>query len=201
VYRSSASLLRSSGAGRRHGGGAGALFSANAVPSRSNEGPAPQRWSRRPQYTPVRDLRQVAQHLAACNLRPARLGSTYDTVGRELTFLWQLVVQVLLSRSTLTGATGPRSDFPKWGGALRSATYSSEQVAGLARFTLPLFLPVTPDCVVAGCFCNVGGCQEVLGLSAADVEHNYMLGRVCSDAGHDIINGKPTGKFPFGSGR
>ena len=45
----------------------------------------------------------------------------------------------------------------------------------------------------SGCFCNVGGCQEALGLSAADVEYNYAIGRVCSDSGHDIINGKPTG--------
>lgn len=48
-------------------------------------------------------------------------------------------------------------------------------------------------CATTGCFCNVGSCQEALGLSAADVEHNYTLGRVCSDAGHDIVNGRPTG--------
>ena len=47
-----------------------------------------------------------------------------------------------------------------------------------------------------GCFCNVGGCQEALGQSAADVEYNYSIGRVCSEAGHDVVNGKHTGELP-----
>jgi hypothetical protein len=48
-----------------------------------------------------------------------------------------------------------------------------------------------------GCFCNVGGCQEALGLGAEDVEHNYAIGRVCSDSGHDIVNGRPTGDLIY----
>lgn len=34
----------------------------------------------------------------------------------------------------------------------------------------------------------------MLGLTAADIEYNYKVGRVCSDSGHDIVNGRPTGK-------
>ena len=44
----------------------------------------------------------------------------------------------------------------------------------------------------------MGGCQEALGLSAVDVEHNYSLGRVCSDSGHDLVNGRPTGALRCG---
>jgi len=49
-----------------------------------------------------------------------------------------------------------------------------------------------------GCFCNVGGCQEALDQSAEDVEYNYSIGRVCSEAGHDVVNGKHTGKVVIG---
>jgi hypothetical protein len=45
----------------------------------------------------------------------------------------------------------------------------------------------------AGCFCNVGGCQEALELTHNDMEYHYAIGRVCSDSGHDIVNGKHTG--------
>ena len=46
-----------------------------------------------------------------------------------------------------------------------------------------------------GCFCNPGGCQEWLSLSADDVRANLLLGRSC--AGHDgqgdVVNGLQTG--------
>lgn len=45
----------------------------------------------------------------------------------------------------------------------------------------------------------MGGCQEFLGLSAADVEYNYAMGRVCSNSGHDIVNGKHTGEYLSGT--
>ena len=71
-----------------------------------------------------------------------------------------------------------------------------------------------------GCFCNVGACQEALGLSSEDVKRNYALGRSCADTSSssgkssgssgssdtsssggsngggdvfDIINGRPSG--------
>ena len=44
-----------------------------------------------------------------------------------------------------------------------------------------------------GCFCCIGGCQEALGLSAADIAHNMSRGRSCQDSGGDIIDGRPTG--------
>lgn len=49
----------------------------------------------------------------------------------------------------------------------------------------------------SGCFCNVGGCQEALDISAAEAEANYAVGRVCSDTGHDVVNGRHTGMFFF----
>lgn len=46
-----------------------------------------------------------------------------------------------------------------------------------------------------GCFCNLGACQEVLGISAADAAAHYALGRVCSggDQALDVINNHHTG--------
>lgn len=76
---------------------------------------------------------------------------------------------------------------------LRTGTF----IGGLFPFTLS-FSTRTYGwgfvCMVyTGCFCNVGGCQEALGQSARDVEYNYSIGRVCSEAGHDVVNGKHTG--------
>lgn len=47
-----------------------------------------------------------------------------------------------------------------------------------------------------GCFCNLGGCQEILHLSADDVETNFHRGRYCSedrDRAADIVQDKHTG--------
>lgn len=46
---------------------------------------------------------------------------------------------------------------------------------------------------LSGCFCNPGGCQELLGLTSDDVQQNYRLGRICSDDGHDVVNNRHTG--------
>ena len=48
---------------------------------------------------------------------------------------------------------------------------------------------------LSGCFCNVGGCQEFLGISADEVALNYETGRRCggADGTGDIINDRPTG--------
>lgn len=45
----------------------------------------------------------------------------------------------------------------------------------------------------AGCFCNVGACQEWLELSAEEMEENYRHGRVCGTDSHDVVNGRNTG--------
>jgi hypothetical protein len=54
---------------------------------------------------------------------------------------------------------------------------------------------VSSLCFCAGCFCNVGACQEFLSISAEDVEANYDTGRRCGgiDGVGDVINGRPTG--------
>lgn len=44
-----------------------------------------------------------------------------------------------------------------------------------------------------GCFCSIGGCQECLGLSAADVEESLRQGRTCQDSTLDLVGGTPTG--------
>jgi molybdenum cofactor sulfurtransferase len=46
-----------------------------------------------------------------------------------------------------------------------------------------------------GCFCNTGGCQEALSLSAEDIEYNHRSGRVCGEDAADIVNGRPTGSI------
>ena len=45
----------------------------------------------------------------------------------------------------------------------------------------------------AGCFCNQGACQAALGLSAADIEANLVLGRSCAGEGGAVLNGRATG--------
>jgi molybdenum cofactor sulfurtransferase len=44
----------------------------------------------------------------------------------------------------------------------------------------------------SGCFCNSGACQEFLGIEYAEVEANFLLGRVCGGGGGeaDVINGR-----------
>lgn len=59
-----------------------------------------------------------------------------------------------------------------------------------------LFTPLGANWVTSsGCFCNVGGCQEFLGISADEVTLNYETGRRCggADGTGDIINDRPTG--------
>lgn len=97
----------------------------------------------------------------------------------------------------------PRLGSQKWAAWPLSWAYSFVQVLRLCVFLqahtlFKLMTDFVPfhciSIVIAGCFCNVGGCQEALGLSAADVEYNYSIGRVCSDTGHDIVNGTHTGR-------
>lgn len=47
-----------------------------------------------------------------------------------------------------------------------------------------------------GCFCNLGGCQELLQISAEDMEVYYFRGRQCSedrDRAADVLYDRPTG--------
>lgn len=47
-----------------------------------------------------------------------------------------------------------------------------------------------------GCFCNLGGCQEILQISAEEMEINYYRGRYCSedrDRAADVLQDKNTG--------
>eukprot|EP01062_Namystynia_karyoxenos_P022386 TRINITY_DN18580_c0_g1_i1.p1 TRINITY_DN18580_c0_g1~~TRINITY_DN18580_c0_g1_i1.p1 ORF type:complete len:899 (+),score=278.92 TRINITY_DN18580_c0_g1_i1:76-2697(+) len=43
-----------------------------------------------------------------------------------------------------------------------------------------------------GCFCNPGACQELLGLTLAEVRQHREAGHVCGDA-VDVVGGRPTG--------
>jgi hypothetical protein len=63
-----------------------------------------------------------------------------------------------------------------------------------ALFTTKLAL-LTAMRYYSGCFCNVGGCQEALRISAESAHQNFLIGRVCSDSGHDVVNGRHTGRW------
>ncbi|KAJ3392235.1 hypothetical protein HDU92_008588 [Lobulomyces angularis] len=51
-----------------------------------------------------------------------------------------------------------------------------------------------------GCFCNLGACQEYLGISSEEFRENTEVhGHVCGDS-KDLINGKPTGSIRISFG-
>jgi molybdenum cofactor sulfurtransferase len=47
-----------------------------------------------------------------------------------------------------------------------------------------------------GCFCNMGACQEQLGIDSFNVQRNFEMGRFCGHSTSldtDVIDGRPTG--------
>ncbi|KAL5009872.1 hypothetical protein ScPMuIL_012177 [Solemya velum] len=50
-----------------------------------------------------------------------------------------------------------------------------------------------------GCFCNVGACQEYLGLTTLQIKGNFQAGHECGDD-KDLINGQPTGSVRISFG-
>ncbi|KAM9308264.1 molybdenum cofactor sulfurase [Gastrophryne carolinensis] len=50
-----------------------------------------------------------------------------------------------------------------------------------------------------GCFCNVGACQRMLGISDDEIKSNLQAGHICGD-NMDMINGKPTGSIRISFG-
>ncbi|KAM6453415.1 molybdenum cofactor sulfurase isoform 2-T2 [Liasis olivaceus] len=50
-----------------------------------------------------------------------------------------------------------------------------------------------------GCFCNIGACQQHLGISHDDIKKNLQAGHVCGDD-VDVIKGHPTGSVRISFG-
>ena len=52
-----------------------------------------------------------------------------------------------------------------------------------------------------GCFCNIGGCQEALGLSHDEIQKNFTAGRYCWSDEVDLVDNKRSGAVRVSLGR